>query len=500
MSHAPQTIDRTAVEAAGGAPGRRLRALLCGVMVAALAACGADVTPPDVAADLPARWRDGPTGGPGVDKGWVAAFGSRELVRLVGLAEVDNLDLAAATARIAQAEAQVSATAAGLSPTLSASGDASRRATPGTLSRASPPFHTQVSNSFSLAGDASWQLDLSGRVRALTAAQSATLEATRFDREAIRLSTVTNLVDAYLAMAAAEDRLRIARDNVTTAERTLAAIKRRLEVGTATALDLAQQESVVATQRATLPDLEIERRQQRNAIVVLTGRAPEAATVAGDSLSRLSLPRIGAGVPARLLTRRPDIAQAEATLAAQAANVAAARAAFLPDVALTGSAGFESAFLKNLLRPDALAASIAGSVAETIFDGGKREADLDAARARHSELAATYRKTVHTALADVENALVAIEQNRRHETLQAAVVTAARKAQRLTEERLSEGTIDVTTVLDAERTLFQAEQTLIGVRLARFQAVVALVAALGGGWDREAAASAATTTTAEAKP
>jgi NodT family efflux transporter outer membrane factor (OMF) lipoprotein len=464
------------------------RRLLPAVLVAALlAGCGELPATPDVAAELPARWQQGVTGEAAVPTDWVAGFGSAELGRLVALAEVDNLDIAAAIARIDQAEAQLRATGADLAPTVAVAGDASRRHSPGTLSRSSAPFGGSTSNSFQLTGTASWQIDLSGRLRALTRAQAATLEASRFDREAVRLSTVTALVDAYLGLAAAEDQLRIARQNVATAERTLGVIRRRLEVGTGTALDLAQQQSVVATQRATIPDLEITARKQRIAIAVLTGRAPEALVVRGSGLGGLRLPKIGAGLPSRLLARRPDVAEAEAQLAAQKANVEAARAAFLPDVSLTGSGGLASGFLKNLLRPEAFAGSLVGDVAETVFDGGQREAGLDQAEARHAELVATYRKTVHTALADVENALVEIDQNRRHEALQGAVVEAARRAQHLTEERLAEGTIDITTVLDAERTLFQAEQTLIGVRLSRYQAVVSLAAALGGGWQREAA-------------
>ncbi len=477
----PPPIDRPAV---GTAEAGSWRVAVALVLAASLAACGALPSAPDVAAELPAQWREGATTTVSISPAWVAAFGSVELGRLVELAEADNLDIAAAAARIVQAEATLAGAAADLGPTVSGSADSSRRLTPGTASRSSPPFHGTVSNSFGLSADVSWRLDLNGRLRALADAQRATLEASRFDREAVRLSTVTTLVDAYLSLAAAEDQLRIARENAEIAERTLGVIRRRLEVGTATALDLAQQESVVATQRAAIPDLEITRRRQKIAIAVLTGRAPEALTVTGTGLGRLKLPKVSAGLPSRLLVRRPDIAEAEARLSAQAANVEAARAAFLPDVSLTGSGGLSSAFLKNLLRPEALLASISGSVTETIFDGGAKQADLDTARARHAELAASYRKTVHSALADVENALVEIEQTRRHEVLQTAVVTAARKAQRLTEERLAEGTIAVTTVLDAERTLFQAEQTLVGVRLSRFQAVVSLAAALGGGWER----------------
>ena len=460
-------------------------------LTAVLAGCGEPPSAPDVASEMPAHWREAPQASAAeIGRDWVAGFGNAELTRLVDLADLDSLDVAAARARVEQAEAQLAVTASGLMPTVGASGEASRSVSPGTNSSATPPFTRRIGNSYQLGANASWQIDLWGATRASVAAGEAGVAASRLDLAAVRLSVATSIADAFFRAAAAEDRLRLARDNAALAERTLAAIRRRFDVGTVTALDVAQQESVVASQRAAVPDLEITLRQTRNSLVALTGRAPEAASLRGGGLARSRLPKVAPGLPARLLVRRPDVAAAERRLAAQAANVEAARAAFLPNVALTGSAGLSSAFLRNLLRPEAFAGSIASSVSETIFDGGAREGRLRLSRAQYDELAADYRKTVHSALTDVENALVAIEQNRRHETLQAAVVEAALRAQRLTEQRLSEGTIPITTVLDAQRTLFQAQDTLVQVRLARFRAAVDLIAALGGGQSSADPASA----------
>jgi len=463
------------------------RTALIGSLLA-LAGCGETVTAPDVAAELPTTFTAATEPhAPTLGRDWIASFGAPELTRLAALAEVDNLDIAAASARIAQAEATLAGTRSALGPTLSANATPTRSITPGSRAAANPPFTSNVSDNYQLGVSASWQLDLRGRLRALADADAATARASHVDLEAVRLTTLAAIADDWFLVAATAERLALARESVTTAERTLQVYRRRLEVGTATALDIAEQESLVATQRASIPDLEIQLRQTRNSLVALTGRPPEALAVRANGLSGVRVPTVSAGLPSSLLLRRPDIVEAEATLQSQAARVEAARAAFLPDVTLTASGGFASAFLKNLLRPDAVAASAAASVVETIFDSGARQADLDNARARHTELVATYRKTVHSALTDVENALIAIEQNRRHEALQRAVVEAARKTQRLTEERLREGTIDVTTVLDAERTLFTAEQTLVSVRLARLQAAVSLVTALGGGWTKDAA-------------
>ena len=480
-----------AVGRRGGAAGVLLVWALAG------AGCGEVPTTPDLAAEMPARYAEAEArGGSEIGSNWVASFGSPELVRLAALADADNLDIAAATARIAQAEAELAGAHAALGPSVGASGEVGRSVSPGTRSAWSPPFRASVADSWQLGISGSWTIDLSGRLRALAASKAASATAATIERDAVRLTTATAVADAWLRVGAARERIRIARESVATAERTLAIYRRRIEVGTATALDLAQQESLVASQRAAVPDLEIEARQARNALVVLTGRVPEAFDPKIAGIEGLRVPTIAAGVPARLLARRPDIAMAEAGLAAQQANVAAARAAFLPEISLTGSSGLASAFLKNLVRPDAIASSVAASVTETIFDSGARAADLDAARARHDELVANYRSGVHQALAEVENALVEIDQKRRHEQLQRAVVAAARKAQKLTEERLAEGTIDVTSVLEAERTLFQAEQTLVAVRLARLRAVVTLAGALGGGWAKAPAAPTVVAATA----
>lgn len=469
-----------------------VRSAVAAALLTTLAACGETPTTPDLTVEAPARWEAG--GGKAtaeIGSDWVKGFGSRELEALVATADRDSLDIEAARQRITQAEAELASSRAALAPSIDGTAQAGRTVTPGTRSAWSPPFRASVSDSYQLGLSGSWTLDISGRLRALAASKEASVRAAAIERDAVRLTTATAVVDAWLRVGAAREQIRIARESVATAERTLAIYRRRLEVGTATALDIAQQESLVASQRAAIPDLEITARQTKNALAVLLGRMPEAVEPKVSSVSAVTVPTVPAGVPSRLMTRRPDIASAEASLEAQAANVDAARAAFLPDFSLTGSTGLASAFLKNLMRPDAVASQVAAGLTAPIFDAGSRAADLEGATARHAELVATYRTTVHQAYADVENALVAIEQNRRHEQLQRAVVAAARKAQKLTEERLSEGTIDVTSVLEAERTLFQAEQTLIGVRLARLRAAATLAGALGGGWSKTGAAIAA---------
>jgi outer membrane protein, multidrug efflux system len=413
---------------------------------------------------------------------WASLFAAPELSRLVELAIHDNLDIAAAAARIEQADAQVRISSAPLYPMLTASGEASRLQTPGTLRSKISPFRASDSNLFLAGLTASYEVDLWDKNHLLARSASQLAVASRFDKDVVALATSAALANAYFQVLAAQDRLKIGQNNIDTSARVLDAIKGRLSVGTATALDVAQQESVVATQRAAIPALEQTLQQNRVAIAVLAGRPPETVTVRGGSLSRLRTPAIRSGLPSQLLLRRPDIAEAETKLAAQNASVDAARAAFFPTLQLTTRAFLESTVLRNLFRPDALLASAAADVMQPIFDGYNLQGQYDLQRGRDDELITDYRKAILTALSDVETALIAVEQTTRHEQLQQEVVRSSRRAYEITEQRLREGTIDIVTLLTAEQTLFQAEDSLAQIRLARFQAFVSLIQALGGGW------------------
>jgi NodT family efflux transporter outer membrane factor (OMF) lipoprotein len=283
----------------------------------------------------------------------------------------------------------------------------------------------------------------------------------------------------------AQDRLRIARDNVAIAQRVLDAERGRLSVGTATALDVAQQESVVATQRATIPTLEQQVQQNRNTLAVLVGRTPESVSIKGGSLDALRIPRVVPGLPAELLLRRPDIAEQEAYLESASASVASARAAFFPSIQLTASTGFQSTALKSLLGPSGFFYSVAAGLTQPIIDGYQLQGQLDLQKGRAAEFAASYRKAIIQAFSDVENALIALQQTTERERLQREAVTASRRALEITERQLREGTIDLVTLFNIQTTLFTAQDTLAQVRLLRFQAAVSLYQALGGGWSQQ---------------
>jgi NodT family efflux transporter outer membrane factor (OMF) lipoprotein len=374
---------------------------------------------------------------------------------------------------------------AALVPSLSGTGSASRSYTPGTLHARTAPFEASVGNNFNLGLSASYVLDFWGRNRALADSADWNAIATRYDRETLIVSTQAALANTYFQILLAQDRLRLARQNVQIAENVLSAIKARMDVGTATALDLAQQESIVASQRASIPALEQSQQQASVLVASLLGRTPESVAIAGGSLERLRLPKVQPGLPSQLLLRRPDLAAAEARLQSAQGNIKAARAAFLPSISLSTQSGLGSSTLANLLRPEALAASLAAGLVQPIFNGDQTEGQLRQAQGRQIELLADYRKVIVTALADVENALIAVRLTSEHEDLQARVVASARRAYEITEQRLQEGTIDVVTLLNTQLTLFQAQDNLTLIRYQRLQALVSLFQALGGGFNRD---------------
>ncbi len=279
-----------------------------------------------------------------------------------------------------------------------------------------------------------------------------------------------------------QDRLRIARENVAAASRILKLIRQRQEAGTASQLEISQQESLVATQRASIPPLEITLRQNVVALAVLVGRTPEHFGAAGGSANRIRIPRVAPGLPSELLNQRPDIREAEANLRSANFSVEAARAAFFPTISLTGETGFQSLALQSLFGPGAWFYTMAASVTQPIFHGGLLTGQLELAQGKQLELLQTYRKTVLTAFSDVEQALIAVQQQAIRERLQAEVVRTSRQAFDVSEQRLAQGTLDMVTLTQTQQTLFQAQDTLAQVRLARLLALVSLYQALGGGW------------------
>src|SRR5947209_14367056 len=403
---------------------------------------------------------------------WWRGFRSRELTSLVERAQLANFDIAAAVARIEQADASTRSAGAPLLPTINFDGSATRAGT-GT---------TPGTTTYRAVLNASYELDFWGKNRAALRAAEFNAIASRFDREVIVLSTVATVINTYLQVLAAQDRLRIARGNVAAATRILSVYQERIAVGTATGLDLAQQQSLLAQQRASIPPLDQQMRQNMATLALLLGQAPSQLNVRGGSLAGITPLRPSPGLPSDLILQRPDIREAEVQLAAANANVESARAALFPSIQLTGQGGFVSTALNTLFIPQSAIYSLAAGVTQPVFDGFRLISQLDLQKGRRTELLQLYRKAIISGFTDVERALVAVRDLAEQERLESESVVAARRAYELSEQQLRAGTIDITTVLNTQRTLFQEQDQLVLVRLTRLQAVVSLFQALGGGW------------------
>jgi NodT family efflux transporter outer membrane factor (OMF) lipoprotein len=433
----------------------------------------------DLGISIPETYTHAPTqsdaGRPPLD--WWRGFRSRELTGLMEQAQTANQDIAAAVARILQADANARIANAALLPAINLDTSATRNKQPG----------AQVRSIYNLSFNAAYEIDFWGKNRAALASATESAIATRYDRDVVALTVLASTGNAYFQVLAAQDRLRIARDNLAAATRILAIIKERAAVGTASQLEVSQQESLVAQVRAAIPVLEITLKQNTAELAVLAGQPPELLKVRGGSLNAVSVPRVTPGLPSELLAQRPDIRRAEAQLTATNYDVTTARASFFPSIRLTGETGWQSAALSSLFGPGAWFYTMAASLTQPIFDGGRLHGQLDIAKAQRDEALATYRGAVLAAFRDVEQALVALQQQTTRERLQADVVRSAREAFTIAETRLREGTTDIVTVLNTQQTLFQGQDTLVQVRLARLLAAIGVYQAVGGGWPPKGA-------------
>jgi NodT family efflux transporter outer membrane factor (OMF) lipoprotein len=432
---------------------------------------------PQPQVEAPRAWNEATTADPAaVSADWWQRFGSAELQALVGEALAGSPDMAIAVERVRQAEAQVRVAGASLFPQIDAGASTSARAsrTDGATSR---------SENSSATVSASYELDVWGRNAADVRGAQAGLRATQFDRETVRLTLIAGIANAYFEVLSLRGRLATSRENLAIAERVLALVSARARSGAVSPLDVARQEAAVLSQRAALLPIEQQERQTLAALAVLLGRVPEGFDVKAPGLAELAVPSVSPGLPADLLVRRPDLATAEAQLLAANADLAAARAALLPSIQLTGSAGLASGALLNFLSAPTATVALAASVLQPIFDGGRLKGQVSIAESRERELVEGYRKAILSAFADVEMALAAATRLQQRELLQRQVEARAREALRLAEVRYREGADDLLSVLDAQRTLFDAQDQLAQVRLDRLDAAVALFKALGGGWQ-----------------
>lgn len=409
---------------------------------------------------------------------WWGGFGSAELLSLLAAARQANPDLAAAAARMRQADARAQAAGASLLPALGASASLSRQE-----SDQSGPGGRSGRTSSGVGLSASYELDFWGANQAGTDSAAASALASRLDQETVALTVTATVANSYFQVLSLRDRVRSAEESLALAERVMTIVEARYRNGAATALEVAQQRNTLVSQRASLPALRQQELAAVNSLAVLLGLSPGDMRVAATGLGGLGLPDTDAGVPADLLERRPDLKSAATALVGAGADIAAARAALYPAATLNLSGNLSGNGLSSLVDAPGAAANLALSLSQSLFDGGRRRASVEIAEARRVELIAIYRKSILTAFADVETALAAARNAARQREFQEEAVRQSRELFRLAESRYREGATDLITLLDAQRSLLSARDQLTQVRLSELLAAVSLFRALGGGWQ-----------------
>ncbi|MFT7721318.1 MAG: efflux transporter outer membrane subunit [Roseateles sp.] len=415
-------------------------------------------------------------GGPGATEAaalpWAQAFQGARLQRLIPLALANNRDLRVAAANIESARATAAARDADLWPTVNAGLSGSRM----------PNASGGITSSYQAGLQVTaYELDLFGRLRHLGSAAAAQLLAAEANRQAVRNALVAAVATAEVALQADEALLRITRDTLASREQSLGLIRQRFEGGVASELDLRAGESALQAARVALAQVQRQRALDQNALVLLLGTAPPADLPAPTGLLAdfEPLAELPAGLPAEVLARRPDIRQAEAQLAAADANIGAARAAFFPRITLTGNYGTTSSQLDQLFKNSVW--SFAPSLIQPLFDAGRNRANLDAARAQRDAATAQYERAIQSAFRDVADALAGRATLAEQRSAQAALVDAESRRLSLAQERYRAGIASSLDVLDAQRSLFTAQQALVQVQSLRAQNLVAVYRVLGGG-------------------
>ena len=464
---------------------RAAPALAVLLLAPALSGCILGSERPELNLEVPAAYREAPKSSvdaavPALD--WWRGFRSKELTTLMEDAQVFNLDIAVAIAQVVQADAQVGVSGSPLFPSITGTATAEQeKVSTATAGGGSGGGGSTFAN-YNLGLTASYMIDFWGKNRATLYAAEENATMARYNREVVTLTTLVTVADTYFQVLAAQDELRVARRNLAAAERILTLIKQQFTGGTASQLDLSQQEALVSTERAAIPPLEVTLRQNIAALSLLVARAPANFNVSGGALTSIVVPRVTPGMPSELLYQRPDIRQAEAQLASSNFSVESARAAFFPQIQLTASTGVQSAALAALFGPGAWYYTLAAGLTQPIFDGFLLESQLKQAKGVQLQYLQAYRKAVLSAFADVEKALVALSQATLQERLQIEAVTNSRKAFDVSETQLRAGTVNLITVLQTQQTLLIAENTLAQVRLTKLLAASSLFQALGGGW------------------
>ena len=457
-------------------------ALLLG---AALSACtvGPDYRRPDV--EIPATWRLGSTEARQISNvAWWDQFRDPTLSDLVRTSLANNMDVKVATARVEQAAAQYGIVRSAQLPQVDANASAVRQGISQTTALGVPAGR-HVFNSYGINLSAAFELDVWGKLRRAAESAQASLLASEQGKGTVVLTLVANVATAYIQLRALDRQLEIAQNTSRSLGEAARLQRIRLEEGAVPESDYVQAESQYREALARVPELERQIAHQENFISVLLGQNP-GSIARGRTIDELSFPAVPGDLPASLLERRPDIRQAEENLVAANADIGVAKAAYFPNISLTGSFGFESAELSDLFKGPSRSWSFGAGLLQPIFNAGRLRGQVARAEAIQQEALYTYESSIISAFQDVENALVDRTKFGQVREEQERNVEALRRFRDLADLRYREGATIYLEVANAEQSLFNAQLAYVAVQSQLFQSYANLYKAMGGGWVEQA--------------
>ncbi|HUA15936.1 MAG TPA: efflux transporter outer membrane subunit [Verrucomicrobiae bacterium] len=412
------------------------------------------------------------------DEKWWQVFQDTELQGLIRTALQNNYDVRIAAAHVLEARAQLGITRADQYPSLAVGGNI--------VSQQSPklgPIPAYELTQGSVSASAAWNLDFWGKYRRATESARATLLANEWAQKEVMATLVADVATSYFQLRQLDLELEISRRTLGSRQDSLNLTQTLEQHGINSMLDVRQSEQLVYTAATEVPDFERQIAQQENALSILLGKNP------GDIPRGLKLadqphpPELPVGLPSSLLERRPDVREAEENLIAANAQIGVARAAYFPQISLTGTGGFESPALTNLFTGPAGIWTMAASVTQPIFEGGRLKSNVRYAEAEHQQMLLTYQQTIQGAFRDVSNALVAYRKDREFRVQQQHLFDSAQDAAHLSQVRFKAGTTDYLEVLTNETNAFSAELGLAQAQGNELVAMVQVYQALGGGWE-----------------
>lgn len=417
--------------------------------------------------------------------GWWEIFQDPLLNTLEAQVNISNQNLAAAEAQVRQARAAVQAARASYFPTVSVGADVTRSRQP-----TSPGGRPLTQTDYSLPLEASWELDLWGRIRRTVESQQASAQASQADLESMRLSAQAALAQSYFALRILDTQRQLLDATVLAYQKSLELTQNRYASGVASKADVVQADTQLKTAQAQAIDVGVQRAQLEHAIAALTGTPASVFSLPVAPLTTVP-PAIPLGVPSELLERRPDIAAAERRVAAANAQIGVAEAAYYPTITLSASAGFVSTALSDLFSWPSRVWAVGAAIAETVFEGGLRRAQTNEARAAYDANVASYRQTVLTAFQGVEDNLAALRILQDEAQVQDEAVKAAQQSVALTTNQYKAGTLSYLDVVVTQTVALANERAAVDILGRRMTATVLLIEALGGGWNASALSSAA---------